>query len=271
MTHLPGPDGPALRPDDLTGVPYPGAPVTYAAALAEGRPLRRPRWGMLDVLVAILIALIVPSVVIGVVVRGAGVSSTSPIVLLLSLVLPWLGFGLWPVVATRTRGNGPTLDLGLSVRWIDVSWGIAGGIACLVLGTLAASVTSHFFGDFDSAAGDALSATDGGRWVVWLFALCALVGAPIVEELCFRGLAFAAIAKASASAGLPAVPWATIGSALLFALVHVEPVRIPVLLTIGLVLSVLRARTGRVGASIIAHSINNLIAVASLLTGVVLT
>ena len=80
-----------------------------------------------------------------------------------------------------------------------------------------------------------------------------------------------AIAKASASAGLPAVPWATIGSALLFALVHVEPVRIPVLLTIGLVLSVLRARTGRVGASIIAHSINNLIAVAGLLTGVALT
>ena len=95
------------------------------------------------------------------------------------------------------------------------------------------------------------------------------MGAPIFEELCFRGLAFAAIAKATSNAGLPAVPWATIGSALLFALVHVEPVRIPVLLTIGLVLSVLRARTGRVGASIIAHSINNLVAVASLLTGVV--
>jgi membrane protease YdiL (CAAX protease family) len=268
MTHLPGPDGPALRPDDLTGVPYPGAPVTYVDAFAEGLPLRRPRWGMVDVLVAILIALIVPSLILGAVL-ASGASRTSPLVLLLSLTLPWLGFGLWPIVATRTRGNGPTLDLGLSVRWIDVAWGIGGGLACLVLGTLAASLTSHFFGEFDSAAGDALSTTEGGRWVVWAFALCALVGAPVFEELCFRGLAFAAIAKAASNAGLPAVPWATIGSALLFALVHVEPVRIPVLLTIGLVLSVLRARTGRVGASIIAHSINNLVAVASLLTGVV--
>ena len=58
---------------------------------------------------------------------------------------------------------------------------------------------------------------------------------PLFEELCFRGLAFAAMAKASAERGLPAVPGATIGSALLFALVHVEPVRIPVLLMIGLV------------------------------------
>jgi len=66
------------------------------------------------------------------------------------------------------------------------------------------------------------------------------------------------------------VPWATIGSALLFALVHVEPVRIPVLLTIGLVLSLLRARTGRIGASVIAHSMNNLVAVAGMLIGIVI-
>ncbi|HSN06292.1 MAG TPA: CPBP family intramembrane glutamic endopeptidase, partial [Candidatus Angelobacter sp.] len=68
--------------------------------------------------------------------------------------------------------------------------------------------------------------------------------------------------------GLPAVPWATVGSALLFSLVHLEPVRIPVLLTIGLVLSLLRARTGRVGASVIAHSLNNLIAVLGLVASV---
>ena len=186
--------------------------------------------------------------------------------LLLSLMLPWLGFGLWPIVTTRLQGNGPTLDLGLSVRWIDVVWGIGGGVACFVLGTLVAALTEHLVGSFDSAAGDALASADIPRWVVWLFALCALVGAPLFEELCFRGLAFAALAKSSAKRGLPAVPVATIGSALLFALVHVEPVRIPLLLVIGLVLSFLRARTGRIGASVIAHSLNNLVAVLGLLT-----
>ena len=53
-------------------------------------------------------------------------------------------------------------------------------------------------------------------------------------------------------------------AALLFALIHLEPVRIPVLLTIGLVLAVLRARTGRVGASMVAHALNNSVAILSI-------
>lgn len=251
----------------VTGAPYPGAPVTYVEAYEAGRALRAPRWGMADVVIALLLALVVPTIVLGAVL-AAGVARNGAVVLLLSLVLPWLGFGLWPIVTTRLQGNGPTLDLGLSVRRIDVAWGIAGGAACLVLGTLAARLTEHFFGSFDSAAGDALANADVAQWVVWVFALCALVGAPLFEELCFRGLVFAAIARTTSRLGLPAVPWATVGSALLFALVHLEPVRIPVLLTIGLVLSFLRARTGRVGASVIAHSLNNLIAVLGLVASI---
>ncbi len=257
---------PAARPAPA-GAPYPGAPATYVAAYESGRALRVPRWGMADVVIAVLLALVVPTILLGAVL-AAGAARNGAVVLLLSLVLPWVGFGLWPIVTTRLQGNGPILDLGLSVRRIDVVWGIGGGIACLVLGTASAWLTERVFGSFDSAAGDALANADVAQWVVWVFALCALLGAPLFEELCFRGLAFAAIARTASRAGLPAVPWATIGSALLFALVHLEPVRIPVLLTIGLVLSVLRARTGRVGASVIAHSLNNLIAVLGLVASV---
>ena len=263
MTVEPHPSGPPAS----TGAPYPGAPVTYVAACESGRPLRPLRWGMTDVVVAILLALVVPTVVLGAVL-SAGVARNGAAVLLLSLVLPWVGFGLWPFLTTRLQGNGATIDLGLSVRRIDVLWGIGGGVACLVLGTLVAALTERVFGSFDSAAGDALANADVAPWVVWVFTLCALVGAPLFEELCFRGLAFAAIARTASRAGLPAVPWATVGSALLFSLVHLEPVRIPVLLTIGLVLSLLRARTGRVGASVIAHSLNNLIAVLGLVASV---
>ena len=260
------PNDPATRPVPA-GAPYPGAPAAYVAALESGRELRPPRWGMGDVVIALIVALLVPALVLSAVL-AAGVPRTGPVVLLLSLTLPWIGFGLWPIVTTRLQGNGPRLDLGLSVRRIDIAWGIGGGLACLGLGWIAAAITEHFAGSFDSAAGDAVSNVDAGRWILWAFALCALVGAPLFEELCFRGLAFAAIAKATSRAGLPAVPWATIGSALLFALAHLEPVRIPVLLTIGLVLSLLRARTGRIGASVIAHSVNNLIAVATMLLSV---
>jgi membrane protease YdiL (CAAX protease family) len=64
--------------------------------------------------------------------------------------------------------------------------------------------------------------------------------------------------------GWAAVPVATVVSALLFTLIHFEPVRIGVLLVIGLVLSVLRARTGRLGAPVIAHGVNNAVAVVEL-------
>ena len=248
----------------LTGAPYPGAPVTYVEAVETGVALRPLRWGLPDIVISLLLALFVPLFVVSGVL-AAGASSNGALVLLLSLALPWVGFGLWPVVTTRLQGNGPTLDLGLSLRRSDLLWGIGGGIACLVLGTAVGWVTEKLFGSFDSAAGDALANADVARWVVWAFALCACVGAPVFEELCFRGLAFAALARTATRRGLPAVPLATFGSALLFALVHLEPVRIPVLLTIGLVLSLLRARTGRVGASIIAHSFNNLVAVVGIL------
>ena len=101
--------------------------------------------------------------------------------------------------------------------------------------------------------------------VLYVALLFAVVGAPLMEELCFRGLAFAAIAKWADAHRIPAVPWATVGSAFLFGAIHLEPVRFPLLFVIGLVLSYLRARTGRVGASVVAHAFNNLIAVSSLL------
>ena len=249
-----------------TGAPYVGAPVTYVEALDSGVVLRTPRWGIRDVVISLVLAILVPTLILGGLL-AAGVSSTGGTLLIASLVLPWVGFGLYPWWAARAQGNGVKVDLGYTLRLVDWAWGIGGGIACLVLGGIAASLTERVVGPFDSAAGAALTQADVPHWVVWLFALCALVGAPMFEELCFRGLAFSSVAKWASARGLRAVPWATIVSASLFALIHLEPVRIPVLFTIGLVLSVLRAITGRVGASIVAHAFNNLLSVIGLLIG----
>lgn len=250
-------------PVPTTGAPYPGAPVPYVEAAAAGVELRPSRWGLGDVVVTLVLGLVVPVLGVGGAI-AAGASTDGAVVLLLSLTLPWVGFGLWPILTTRIQGNGPKLDLGFTLRPIDLAWGVLGAVAALVLGGAVAWLTSKIFGNFDSAAGDALANAHVAPWVVVAFALCAVVGAPVFEELCFRGLVFAALARTSARRGWAAVPVATLGSALLFALVHLEPVRIPVLFTIGLVLSLLRARTGRLGASIVAHSLNNLIAVLGL-------
>jgi membrane protease YdiL (CAAX protease family) len=250
--------------NDVTGAPYPGAPVTYAEARAAGVELRRSRWGLADVAIAMLLALIVPVLVLGAVL-AVGVPRDGAVILLGSAVLPWVGFGLWPWLTTKLQGNGIRIDLGFTFAPIDLAWGVGGGLACLILGSLAAWVTRLVAGDFGSAAGNAVTSADVPRWVVYAFCLAALVGAPLAEELAFRGLAFAAVARASDSRGLPAVPVATVVSALLFALIHFEVVRIGVLFTIGLVLSLLRARTGRVGASVIAHGVNNLWGVLGIL------
>ncbi len=249
----------------LAGAPYPGAPATYAQAVAAGRDLRAPRWGLPDVVVALLLGLLVPLFILsGLIAFGA--APDGAVVLLGAAALPWIGFAVWPWLTTRLQGNGPRIDLGLALRPIDLAWGVGAGMASLVLGSVVAALTEAVTGPFESSAGAAVAQADVARWVVVAFALCALVGAPIAEELCFRGLAFAAIARRAHRGGRRAVPWAVIGSSVLFALIHLEPVRFPVLLTIGLVLGWVRARTGRLGAPIVAHMVNNSLGVIGILS-----
>lgn len=251
-------------PSVLAGAPYPGAPATYAEAVAEGRELRVPRWGLGDVAIALLLGLLVPLFVLGgFIAVGAPTDGTA--VLLGAAVLPWVGFGVWPWLTTRLQGNGPRIDLGLALRPVDLAWGVGGGLAAIAAGSVVAALTEAVTGPFESSAGEAVANAEVPRWVVVTFALCALIGAPVAEELAFRGLAFASLARWAHRRGLPAVPWAVVGSSLLFALIHLEPVRIPVLLAIGLVLAWVRARTGRLGAPIVAHVVNNSLGVLGIL------
>jgi membrane protease YdiL (CAAX protease family) len=79
-----------------------------------------------------------------------------------------------------------------------------------------------------------------------------VVGAPIAEELTFRGLLWSGLAKRGVR------PWvAVLVSAAAFALIHFEPERLFVLLVIGSVLGAVRWITGSVGACIVAHAVNN--------------
>jgi membrane protease YdiL (CAAX protease family) len=74
------------------------------------------------------------------------------------------------------------------------------------------------------------------------------VAAPVVEELFFRGLVLRSI-QARYSDWL-----AVVGSAVLFALVHFQPVQLPALLLFGIVVGYLALRTKRLGMSIFAHA-----------------
>ena len=95
---------------------------------------------------------------------------------------------------------------------------------------------------------------------VILLVLMVVVGAPIIEELFFRGLLMRSI-QARWNDGL-----ALVASSLFFALVHFQPLQIPGLFIFGLIAGTCAQRTGRLGMSIFAHAAFNGTAVVVLLT-----
>ena len=232
---------------------YPGCPVTVDEALAEGRSLRVPRWGLWDVLIAF----------IGIIALGYLVTVAFPAVisddppawqLMIAATLPWLAMAGWPILATARRGNGARVDLGLRLTWADLGFGAIGGVTAWILLGVVALATLALTGDFTSAAGEVAAdlVRDGNRLWLIAFALAIALGAPIVEEIFFRGLFYSALRKR----GLHDA-WVILITAVTFAALHFEPVRLPILLAMGLVTGVLRWRTRALGAPIVAHVMVN--------------
>jgi len=114
--------------------------------------------------------------------------------------------------------------------------------------------------DTSSVSEPAERLTDRAEGVgVALLVVLVVVGAPIIEELFFRGLLLRSIqARWSDSLAL----WA---SAILFGLAHFELLQLPALVMFGLVAGYCAQRTGRLGMSIWAHVGFNATTVAFLL------
>ncbi len=240
---------------------YPGCPVTVTDAISRGRTLRDLRWGLWDVTWGLITAFVV-SVAVGVVLYLA--DAPIAIQVLVGVTTPWIVLAGWPVLCTARRGNGPILDLGLRLTWHDARWGALGGLVALLAAGIAASITQLFAPDLTSTAADAAAEIqDSGRFVLILFALIVMVGAPIVEELFFRGLFYGAVRKSGASA-----VWTIVITAVVFAAFHVEPVRFFVLLPTGLVLGWVRWKTGSTGAAMVTHGLVNAPGAILLLLGV---
>lgn len=240
---------------------YPGCPITVDIALAQGRQLRAPRWGIPDAIIP-LIGFVLISVALAA--GGSLLGIPLPWLLLLGISLPWIALAGWPLLTTSFQGNGPRIDLGLRLTWSDVGWGVIGGFAALMAGGAIALLLQAIFGEFTSAAGEVGNQLrdEGPMLAVIAFALCVAIGAPIAEEIAFRGMAYNALAKR----GLSTV-WVIAITTVAFSLFHLEPVRAPILLASGLVLGLLRWRTRSLGAPIVAHAVNNLPGAAFLLLG----
>lgn len=107
------------------------------------------------------------------------------------------------------------------------------------------------FGNDGLSSLDALPDLDALVSNSWQGVALAVVIAPVVEELAFRGLILRGLL------GRWPAPSAIFVSATLFALMHFNPAQFPIAFTLGAVLAWVYVRTRSLGLCILGHAINN--------------
>jgi membrane protease YdiL (CAAX protease family) len=199
-----------------------------------------------------LVAQIVSTIVLALFGNGDSVSDTPIGVLAVALIAGWTAMlaGMW--VASDRAGSGhPVDDYGISFTPIDILGLGIGVLSQLVLVKVVYVPLEFFWSDTftdDRLQQNAKELIDraGGATTLLLFLVVAL-GAPVVEELFYRGLLQRPLA-ARFNDGL-----VVIGVALVFALVHFRPIEYPGLFAFGLVLGITAIRTDRLGMPILTH------------------
>ena len=204
-------------------------------------------------LFAYVAALPLQGVLISLTGHGGEKSDTWPISMtVLSIFCLWIPFVAMLMIVSRRWGQGHFQDdYKIRTRWSDLA-GLPLGVASqLLLVNLVYWPLERIWPETFSAekieqpARDLWDRAHGG-WIVVLVLVVAL-GAPIIEELVYRGLILQALQSRLND-------WlALLISALWFALIHLQPVQFFGLFAFALVLGICFQRTGRLGMSVYAH------------------
>ena len=144
----------------------------------------------------------------------------------------------------------------LSLR--DAGWALLAFVAYFMIAVILSLILSP---DQEDIVGDLGAGGDSLLLTILVGALIT-VGAPLSEEIFFRGFAFAGLNRA-----MPIVVAAVL-STVVWASLHLGGGNVDVVIQLavfGLILSALYARTGTIWAPILAHGINNVIAFVVLL------
>ncbi len=222
------------------------------------RPEPSIQWGLGDAAIGYLIALLVSALAVSVMVASGAATASSATKISGALGL-WVGFVGAPLLASRLRGTGhPRAEFGLRVVRRDVPLGVGAGVLTqlIVVPALTWPLQQVLGGDVSETARETLGPPGGGRW---LMIVLVIVGAPVAEELFFRGLLLRSLARHLADLS------AVVGSSALFAATHFQVLPLPGLFAAGAVFATLTWRTGRLGPAIVAHAAFNATAVVALL------
>jgi membrane protease YdiL (CAAX protease family) len=242
-------------------------------------PERPPRWGLPDVVLG-LVSFLVGTFLVGGSVLVVGAASTgldaqefarthAGLISITSLAGSWIATVAFLHLVVRFKGLGSLAkDFGLRFTAWDPLIGAGAALFTLMATVVLQAIVALIWDTEPPNNADAIfGAVDDNPLLLAAMILMASIGAPLVEELLFRGLALRAIEKRFG--GVAAV----IGSAALFGLLHFQPdTPAPATLVAGIALygfvfAVLTRWSGRLGPAVCTHVCLNALASLVMLVG----
>jgi membrane protease YdiL (CAAX protease family) len=227
------------------------------------------RWGLGDAVGGWIVAYMAASLLGSLLYAAAGYSAQeiSDGELPLSMVALgypplWLGFVGIPVWAAATKGNGWVRDFRarFSARSLpfDVLAGIGAQLLVVPLVSLPMLWLTNTTQEELGRPARELSEKAHGAGGILLFILIVGIGAPVAEELFFRGLLMRALEKRFGTA------WAVVGSAVVFGATHFQFLQFPALTCAGLVFAWLVVRSDSLWSGVVGHTAFNMVTVVNL-------
>lgn len=228
----------------MTDRPVVGEPAPPPAPQPD-----RPRWGLGDAVAGFFAGFLLSVLAGSIWVAATGDDEVTLALTTVTLIGQWVGMGGAVALACRHRGSRSLVtDFGLRVEARDIAPGVAAGVMSQLVLIPLLYLPFHLLGFDLDVSEKAREVTDLGRGPgIALLAVCIVLGAPLVEELFFRGLLLRSVARRLGPR------WAVAVSALAFGTAHFQPVQFLGLTAFGVVLGVLAQRAGRLGPALVAH------------------
>lgn len=185
----------------------------------------------------------------------------------LSSLALWVGLLGAVALVSRRRGTGSLVrDFGLRIRWSDLGFGLAGAIVGRIVAGIAIAPLPLLDPDFGDGSDRSVfegATVDARSWLVLVLVVC--VGAPLVEELFFRGL------LQSRLVGRMGLVVGIVVASALFGAAHLiawdGPLTVVYAWAVacgGLVLGATYHYSRRLGAAVVAHALFNAVALVAL-------
>jgi len=278
--NLPPPTGPPLS-TPLSVPPFvssadPQVDTITGEQHQDSRGRNIPRWGMGDIGLGVLVILgVALASLVGFMIvdslSGADLSAEDYVAPVWFLAITGLfqqtAQFSWPLIVSKWKGLGPVKDWGLKFRWVDLFIGVGSGFGMMIGAALVTAIVASAVGleDLDESSNTGfLEDASGSPWLPLLI-FTVVVGAPLSEELFFRGLIMRSVQKRfGQGVGI-------VASTVVFTIPHYvgggwqgTTVLFASLGFVGATLAALAARTGRLGSPIVAHATFNSLSVLAL-------